>query len=120
MSKYHAQKTTINGITFDSKLEAERFRQLMLLEKAGKIYALRLQPEFQILHGYINAKTGEKIKSTYYIGDFEYIEKGDNGENEVIVEDVKGVETDSFRIKWKLVRRAYPEYHFRKVTKEDL
>ena len=115
MTKYGAKKTTIDGITFASKLEATRFQQLRLLEKAGEITALVLQPEFQILRGFINPDTGEKIRSRFYVGDFQYIE---NGTNKMIVEDTKGVETDVFRLKWDLVRSMYPQFEFRKVTKE--
>ena len=115
MSKYNAQKTEIMGITFDSKLEAQRFQQLWLLEKAGEIEALVLQPEFQIFHGYTNPETGEHHKSRYYIGDFQYVDKA---EHKVIVEDTKGMETPEFRLKWDLVKSLYPCYEFRKITRD--
>ena len=117
MTKYHAKKTTIDGITFDSRLEAERFQQLRLLEQAGEINNLTLQPEFQIFIGRRDSKTGEKVKSRYYVGDFMYIDKTGH---KVIVEDTKGVETPEFRLKWDLVKSQYPEYEFRKVTREDV
>ena len=115
MTKYNAQKTAIDGITFDSKLEAERYTQLRLLEKAGEISMLILQPEFQILRGFINPETGEKIKSKFYIGDFQYI---DEANNKIIVEDTKGMETAEFRLKWSLVKSQYPQFEFRKVTRD--
>ena len=37
MNKYHAIKTTVDGITFDSRAEARRYRELKLLERAGVI-----------------------------------------------------------------------------------
>ena len=117
MTKYHAKKTEVNGITFDSKLEAERFTQLLLLEKAGEIQCLRLQPEFQILKGFINPETGEKIRSRFYVGDFSYL---DNAKERVVVEDVKGMETSEFRLKWDLVKSQYPEFEFRKVTRDEV
>lgn len=43
MSKYKAKKTKVDGITFDSKKEAERYRQLKMLENAGHISDLELQ-----------------------------------------------------------------------------
>ena len=49
MTKYNAKRTTVDGITFASKLEAERFQQLRLLEMSGQISGLMLQVEFQIL-----------------------------------------------------------------------
>ena len=117
MTKYHAKKTQVNGITFDSKIEAERYQQLMLLQKAGEIQALHLQPEFQILRGWVDCETGEKIRSRFYVGDFMYIDKECT---RIIVEDVKGMETAEFRLKWDLVKSMYPEYEFRKVTREDV
>jgi len=116
-AKYGAKKTTVDGITFDSKLEAERFQQLRLLEKAGEITGLVLQPEFQILQGWVHPETGEKTKSRFYIGDFRYI---DNATNKMVVEDTKGMETPEFRLKWDLVRSQYPQYEFRKITREDV
>lgn len=115
MTKYHAQKTTVDGITFDSRLEGERFQQLRLLEKAGEIWQLRLQVELQIFCGYINPDTGEKTKSSFYIADFMYT---DMENRKIIVEDTKGMETPEFKLKWKLVQSMYPQYEFRKVTRD--
>lgn len=115
MTKYNAKKTTVDGITFASKLEADRYIQLRLLEKADEITALVLQPEFQILRGFINPDTGEKTKSRFYVGDFEYI---DNATNKMVVEDTKGMETAEFRLKWDLVKSLYPQFEFRKVKRD--
>ena len=115
MTKYNAQKTVVNGITFASRLESRRYEQLLLLQKADEITGLILQPEFQILHGFVDAETGEKIKSRFYVGDFQYI---DNITNKIIVEDTKGMETPEFRLKWSLVKSLYPQYEFRKVTRD--
>ena len=41
MSKYHSVKTVVNGIVFDSKKEAKRYYELLLLEKAGEIHDLK-------------------------------------------------------------------------------
>lgn len=117
MTKYGAKKTTIGNITFDSRLESERYEQLMLLEKAGEITGLQLQVEFQILKGWMHPETGEKIRSKNYVADFVYI---DNATNKMIVEDTKGMETPDFRLKWDLVRSQYPQYEFRKVTRDDV
>jgi len=115
MTKYHARKTEVNGITFDSKLEADRFEQLLWLEKGGAIRDLKLQPEFQISQGWVNPETGEKIKSRFYKGDFMYC---DLERERIIVEDTKGMETAEFRLKWDLVKSQYPQYEFRKVTRD--
>ena len=115
MTKYNAKKTTIDGITFSSKLESERYLQLKLLQQAGEIEGLSLQDEFQIARGWINPETGEKIKSAFYIADFCYF---DNKTHRWVVEDTKGMETPEFRLKWKLVQSQYRDFEFRKVTRD--
>lgn len=116
MTKYNSKKTTIDGITFASRLEATRYQQLRMLEQAEEISALQLQVEFQILKGFINPDTGEKIRSKHYIADFVYY---DEREHKWIAEDTKGQETDVFRLKWDYVRSIYgKQYEFRKVTRD--
>lgn len=115
--KFGNKPTEVNGIKFQSRLEADRYQQLLLLEKAGEISALVLQPEFQILRGWVNPETGEKIKSRFYVGDFSYV---DENTGRLVVEDTKGMETAEFRLKWSLVKSQYPQYDFRKVTREDV
>lgn len=117
MTKYRSKKTCINGITFASKLEAERYTQLRMMARAGVIRDLVLQPEFQIFRGYMDAETGVKIKSRYYVADFQYT---DVEAHKVIVEDTKGIETDVFRLKWDYVRSEYPQFEFRKLKREDV
>ena len=93
-NKYNAQKTMVDGILFDSKREAARYMQLMLLERAGKISHLELQPVYECV---VN---GKKICS--YRADFRYFTKDRN-----IVEDVKGFITPMFKLKKKLVEAIY-------------
>ena len=114
MTKYHARKTEVDGITFASKLEADRYKQLRLMEQAGEIQDLRLQVQFQITKGMM-FPDGEKVKSRFYVADFMYIDKY---HNRWVVEDTKGVETPEFKLKWDYVKSEYPEYHFVKVTKD--
>lgn len=89
-NKYGAQKTTVDNITFDSKKEAGRYRELKLMEKAGLIRGLILQATIPCI---VNGK-----KVCDYRADFSYIE-GDRH----IVEDVKGVKTPVYQLKKKLV-----------------
>jgi hypothetical protein len=49
MNKYHARKTELDGYIFDSKAEARRYSELKLLEVAGKISNLQLQPKYPIV-----------------------------------------------------------------------
>ena len=107
--KYNARKTKIDGITFDSKAEARRYRELKLLEKAGEISHLRTQPTFRLIDGGRD-RDGHVIRPIDYIGDFSYYEG-----RQWIVEDVKGVETQVFKIKYKLFRLKYQDIDFRIV-----
>ncbi len=98
MSKYYNRKTTIDGITFDSKKEALRYQELKFLEIAEEIKELTLQPKFLLQEGFKhNGKTYRKIE---YIADFSYVRAEDDI---LVIEDVKGVKTDVFKIKEKLL-----------------
>ena len=125
-SKYGARKTVVDGITFDSKREAERYRALVLLQSAGEITDLKLQVPFELLPAQY-AGTGETYKrgekagqqkmkcierSLTYIADFVYTRTADG---KTVVEDVKGMKTKEYIIKRKLFRWMYPEYEFCEV-----
>jgi len=90
-SKFGAVRTTVDGITFASKLEAARWGQLKLMERAGEIRDLRRQ----VRHGLIGYD-GKKVCT--YIADFDYVTK----HGLPVTEDTKGVITPVFRIKSKL------------------
>lgn len=110
-NKYQAIKTTVNGIEFDSRKEARRYQELLLLERAGVISSLRRQvkyilipSQYEILERYgkngQRLKDGQKLieKECSYIADFVYEENGKE-----IVEDTKGVKTKDYIIKRKLM-----------------
>lgn len=116
--KYHNTKTVADGIKFDSKLEAERYAQLKILERAGVIRALELQPSFDLLPSF--RKNGKTWRKTVYKADFRYILCEDD---RIIIEDVKGstaVITDVFRLKQKLFEYKYPDYTISIVTSKDI
>ena len=116
--KYHNTKTVVDGIKFDSKLEAERYAQLKILERAGVIRSLELQPSFELLPSF--RKNGKTWRKTVYKADFRYILCEDD---RIIIEDVKGsiaVITDVFRLKQKLFEYKYPEYTISIVTSKDI
>ena len=69
-NKYNAKKTTVDGITFDSKKEANRYCELLILERSLEIYQLELQPKFPII------VHGEKIAT--YKADFQYYNDDDD------------------------------------------
>ncbi len=93
-SKYNAKKSTVDGHTFDSIREAERYRELKLLEKGKEIRNLVLQPRFLLQDEFFD-KNGVKHKKIEYVADFLYIDKDDKA----IVEDVKGVLTAVYKLK---------------------
>lgn len=116
--KYHNKKTVLDGIKFDSKLEAERYAQLKILERAGVIKGLELQPSFELLPSF--RKNGKTWRKIVYKADFRYILCD---VNRIIIEDVKGstaVITDVFRLKQKMFEYKYPEYTISIVTSKDI
>ena len=100
--KYHNRQTTIDGITFDSRKEAERYIELRLLQRVGKISKLKLQPEYELLPGF--TVDGIRHRKTVYRADFEYV---DENTGQMVVEDVKGMKTDVYRLKKKLFAWKY-------------
>ena len=114
-SKYGNKKVVINGETFDSKHEAERWLQLKLYEETGKISNLQRQVKFTLIPtireiGTEVYKKGEnkgKIKpgkvlerEVSYYADFVY---NIEGSKTPIVEDAKGMKTKEYIIKRKLM-----------------
>jgi hypothetical protein len=96
-SKYKAKKVTVNGMTFDSQKEYARFRELSLLERAGKVTNLERQVKFELIPSQrIDGKVVER--SCTYVADFVYMENGRK-----VVEDTKGYKTPEYRIKRKLM-----------------
>jgi hypothetical protein len=109
-SKYGAVPTTVDGITFHSAKEARRYQELKLLEKAGKIWDLQLQPRFPLLvestTGYLAGafRTPAARRIGEYRGDFKY---SDRRTTPYVVEDVKGFKTPLYRWKKKHVEAQY-------------
>lgn len=98
--KYNAKPITIDGVWYASTAECKRYHELMLLERAGKISALKRQATIPLI------VEGKKICS--YIADAIYIE-----DSKIVVEDVKGMETQTFKLKWALAKALFPDYEFR-------
>lgn len=111
-NKYGNRKVTVDGEVFDSRHEYQRWCELRLLERAGKIHDLFRQVKFVLIPAQYEArerysqKTGKRLQDgrqcveqpVYYIADFVYWE-GDT----MLVEDAKGVRTDAYIIKRKLM-----------------
>jgi hypothetical protein len=103
-TKYNNKKVTVDGQKFDSKKEANRYRELRLLEKAGEIKDLRTQVKFKLIPAQRDEATGKVIeRECSYKADFVYYEE----DGETVVEDVKGFRTKEYIIKRKLMLYQY-------------
>lgn len=88
--KYGNKKTVVDGRTFDSKREAERYSELMALLRAGEIYGVFLQVPFRLPGGVV------------YRADFVIL----NPDGTYTVEDAKGVRTKEYQIKKRQMREC--------------
>ena len=70
MNKYRNKKVIVDGEEFDSKKEGKRYKELKLLERAGEISNLELQPKFLLQDTF--KKNGKTYKKIQYIADFMY------------------------------------------------
>ena len=96
-SKYHAVKVKTADGVFDSGREYERWCELKLLQRAGKIRSLQRQVRYELIpKQYIRGKLAER--AVLYYADFVYEQAGQS-----VVEDVKGVRTPEYIIKRKLM-----------------
>lgn len=109
-SKYGAIKTEVDGITFDSRREAHRYKELKLLERAGAINSLELQKEFELQPSF--HKNGKTYRAIKYVADFAYY---DVETKEYVIEDSKGMRTDVYKLKKKLFEYRYPDFEIREV-----
>ena len=108
MNKYRAKKETVDGIVFDSRREAKRYRELKLLERSKLVRDLELQPSFPLgfddcpilikSDGYPNGRRA------VYRADFRYYDKYSD---QIVVEDVKGIDTPISRLKRAIVEAQY-------------
>lgn len=110
-NKYYNKKTVVDGIVFDSRKEARRYQELLLMQRAGVISELRRQVKYVLIPTYYETverygKNGQRLKDgrkvleyeCSYVADFVYEEDG-----KTVVEDTKGFKTKDFIIKRKLM-----------------
>lgn len=97
-NKYKNKKVVYNGIKFDSQKERNYYIKLKLLEDKGKIKDLKLQVKYELQPKF---KSGNKnIQAISYIADFTYLDE----ENKLHIIDTKGVRTDVYKIKKKMMQ----------------
>lgn len=115
-SKYRNRKVKYNGLVFDSEKEYKRYRELLLLERAGAITDLQTQVPFELTSSHYepyerySKKTGKRLtdgircfeKSHRYIADFVYYQDGER-----VVEDAKGYKTNLYKLKRALMYEKY-------------
>lgn len=120
MSKYRNRKVEYDGHTFDSKKECAFYKKLLADERVERI---ELQPRFtlipsreQVWHE-TNPKTGRQnkkkrtIRGVTYIADFRVFYKGHKEK----VYDVKGMRTDVYKLKKKMLEYFHPHIDFEEV-----
>lgn len=98
MSKYHSRKVTLDGMEFDSHREAKRYCELSLLQRAGEISDLRTQVRYILIPSQKKPSGGTE-RAVTYTADFVYRDKA----GREIVEDAKGVRTQQYIIRRKLM-----------------
>lgn len=100
-TKYYNVKTkSSDGIVFDSMKEANRWEQLRLLQRAGKITNLERQVKFVLIPAQRDERGKLIEREVAYKADFVYL---DLETNQKVVEDVKGMKTKDYTIKRKLM-----------------
>lgn len=112
-NKYRAVKTELEGIVFDSKMESRRYAELRLLEQAGVISDLVLQPEFELIPAFVDNQ-GKKERRVIWTLDFMYHE-----DEWCVVEDTKSEQTRKardYQLRRKLFKLKYPQYTYRETT----
>lgn len=108
-SKYNAKKTTVDGITFDSKKEADYYCELLIMKMAGEVISFEMQVPYELQPKY--QRNGKTFRAIKYIADF--VVTYADGHVEVV--DVKGVRTKEYRLKRKMLEYKYPNILFREI-----
>lgn len=104
-----AIKKEVDGIIFASTMEADYYEYLKAERDAGRVIKFDLQPVFPLLESF--KKYGKTILGIKYISDFRVWYA--DGSMKII--DVKGRETDDFKLKRKLFDDKYPDLYLQLV-----
>lgn len=110
-SKYGNEKAFVNGIKFDSKKEARRYMELLAMQREGRIRDLRLQADFTLVEAYTTV-SGERVQAMRYRADFTYERATAPDATGAVhwlreVEDCKGMKTEGYKLKKKLMLDKY-------------
>lgn len=86
-SRINSQRVIANGIEFDSKIEHDRYLELLVMEREGVISELQCHPAWELIPP--QKVPGKRpFRGHRYTADFRYMRDG-----KMIVEDVKSVKT---------------------------
>lgn len=112
VNKYGAKKTTCRaGHSHASKKEAGRCDQLHLLQRAGEIESLKIQPAFSFTVNGVELKH-DNGRRAGYTADFSYIDRREAVE---VVEDTKGYAARDWPLRKALFRACFPALVLREV-----
>lgn len=104
-SKYNARRTEYNGRVYSSTKEANYAAELDLLLRAKEIQSWVPQYRLKLVVNGVTIAT--------YICDFLVIDK----DGKKLLIEIKGMETDVFKLKWKLVQALYGTEFIYKLVK---
>ncbi len=107
-SKFNAVKTELDGHVFASQAEAVRYSELKFLQDTGHIRHLELQPRIELQPAFRH--NGKWERPIFYVGDFRFL---DCATGEIVVEEIKGAETATWKLKRKMVLYKFPKLDFR-------
>ena len=113
-NKYHAEAfTDAEGVRWHSRDEFERWGLLKTMLWAGLIRDLRRQVSYVLQPAFRDAR-GHRVRAISLVVDFEYLD----ADGRLVVEDFKGFETATWKMKQKMFRAKYPDIELR-VSKKD-
>ncbi|MHA7963566.1 DUF1064 domain-containing protein [Paenibacillus sp. CAU 1782] len=94
---------SIEGIPFDSEMEANYYQELLSLQREGTVLDIECQPKFVL----------QDKPKIVYIADFRVT----FATGEQVIIDVKGVETSTFSVKKRLFKARFPEFRLQIITR---
>lgn len=113
-NKYKNKKVVIDGIIFASRTESEYYLALKEEEKNGIILSIEVQPRFILQETF--KKGGKTFRQIEYVSDFKVV--GKDGSIRII--EIKGFETDIWKLKQKLFEYKYPDLHIEVIYNKNL
>lgn len=103
--KFNSYKVTINDLKFDSIMESRFYLHLLALKDAKQIQDFTFHTVYELQPKFRDKLTGKAIRPITYEADFVVTVK----DGSLVAVDVKGKETDVFKIKYKMFRFLFPD-----------